>query len=317
MNKEDLKIVYENCLGLKEDLIKCLRQTGKSKNSLSFKDKSSLRDYFKIGEEFKDEMRDKRITTIHSSALLAFLAFYKVSEKFHINIDGVDYTKRFFEVKNKCIRTPSQVDVTLVSSDWENVLYLESKFTETLEASFETKDISGAYRWKNKFGVKIYDKDSFTKHTGLMLKGNKDKPFKIAVRGDESDTYLEGIKQMISHYIGMLRGSNGKNKKDFEDNIRKAKKINLASIVYEFPNIPNFEENGDSLSFEKRLENYGNLYEKLAEYLNSLTGQLKDPTKDINYYVRKNLLTYQEVFSNKKNSELLSETVKDLYNIGI
>jgi len=335
MNKEKLKDfiegmdetiqnVYKNYLDLanenKEGLIKYLVPTplynGKeSKNSLSFKNKSALLEYFKIGKDFEKEMRDSRITTIHSSALLAFLAFYKVSEDTPIYIDDIKYTQRFFEVKNKCIRTPSQVDVVLVSSDWKNVLYLESKFKETLEVSSEI-EVRGAYRWKNKCGVEIYKEDSFIKHTGSILKGNKDETFKIAVRGDEPKTYLDGIKQMISHYIGMLNGSNGKNEDVFEEKIKEAKNINLASIVYDFPNIPNFKENSDSLSFEKRLENYGELYEKLAKYLNTLTGKLKEPSDDIKYSVREKLLTYQNVFSSEDNKKLLSCEVKSLFNIG-
>jgi len=307
MNRKNIQTVYfdKNCLdlanktGLIKDLVPTLYKGQESKNSLSFKNKPALRKYFdKIEKEFEKEMCDRRITTIHSSALLAFLAFYKVSKNAPIKIFGIDYTQRFFEVKNVCIdpRHPSQVDVVLVSSDWKNVLYLESKFTEPLEEVSSKIEVRGAYR-VDEYGSKIYGDCCFFKDLGLQLEpsGNN---FNIVAR---EGIYLDGIKQMISHYIGIRKGSNGNNEKDFEDNIGNAKNIFLASIVYDFTDIDE--------KLNDRVCTYGKLYNSLAEKLNKIPN-------DKNVHVLENLLTYQDVFSNENNKKLLSKTVKDLYKIG-
>jgi len=310
MDNKTIQKVYENCLDLanenKEGLIKYLKPTPyknqDSKNSLSFEDKSALSKYFGIEEDDLSKL-DNRITTIHSSALLAFLAFYKVSKNAPINIFGIDYTQRFFEVKNECIdqRHPSQVDVVLADKEWNNVLYLESKFTEPLTNS-KAYNISADYKDENKgkgIGCKIYNKNFFDKDFGLNLKdsGKGNGSFNIEPGGTDK-SYLPGIKQMISHYIGIL---NGPTDKDFLKEMNKKPNICLASIVYDFTSIHK--------NFAGRVCTYGKLYKRLAQKLNNMHS-------DKNVHVLEKLLTYQDVFSNENNKKLLSKTVKDLYKIG-
>lgn len=70
-----------------------------SENSWSFKSKEALIEYFNIDKTFRDKLdlsypNDKRILTIHSSALSALLYFYEVS-----NLNPL-----FVKIKNEKIK---------------------------------------------------------------------------------------------------------------------------------------------------------------------------------------------------------------------
>lgn len=135
----------------------------------------------------------RRITTLTSSSLCALLCFYNI-KKYNITIGDVTYDDVLFEVKNKVIdpRYPSNMDIVLISNSDKKILFLESKFSEYMCHS-KAKKISDNYLcFYNDLGLfgSGYEKKDNKKGTFDLEKG-------------ENNFYLDGIKQMISHYIGV------------------------------------------------------------------------------------------------------------------
>lgn len=154
-----------------------------------------------------DGQERKRIATLHSSALCALLFFYNVSEEnpYRMEIAGEEYifTYSCFEYQNPVIkdRNPSNVDVVLAGTDNSGkpaVLFLESKFSEYYE-SLGKRSISVEYL-NNSLGRAIYRGDCLAQMGLRIMEQAGDANFTLC--SDEA-CYIEGIKQMISHYIGV------------------------------------------------------------------------------------------------------------------
>ena len=150
----------------------------------------------------------KRIAALHSSALCALLFFYHVSEEnpYRMEIEGETYTFTYscFEYQNTVIagRNPSNVDVVLVGTDSTGkpaVLFLESKFSEYYEGTGKRLEIAAAYLI-NCYGKAIYSKSSLDKMGFDTAVRDEDETFTLC---SKETCYLDGIKQMISHYIGV------------------------------------------------------------------------------------------------------------------
>ncbi len=179
-------------------------------------------------DTFKEKLREacsgdgneiKKITTAYSSSLCSLLFFYNVSDnnsltlkKYNIEDElekTFEFTKVLFEFKNIVISggKPSNIDVVLLGKDKNNennkvILFLESKFFEYYRDTTKKVEISKAYLNKNDIGKLIYDKNVVTKIF------NNDVDFKISDKiyiypKENKPCYIEGIKQMISHYIGV------------------------------------------------------------------------------------------------------------------
>ena len=154
----------------------------------------------------------RRITTLHSSSLCALLFFYNISEnnalKLNLEERTITFTKSVFEFKTSVIAGPSNMDVVLVGKDEKGksvVLFLESKFSEYYtSASYKSEGISIAYE-NNEFSSKFYE-DSFLNKLGIIKEtdGNG-----IRLKS-KNKFYITGIKQMISHYIGIRNSLNNK-----------------------------------------------------------------------------------------------------------
>lgn len=152
----------------------------------------------------------KKIARLHSSSLCALLFFYNVTEEnpYIMTIDGKEYvfTYSCFEYRNNVIKkgNPSNIDVALIgkdkSSDIPTVLFLESKFSEYYDSPAKRSDnISSAYL-DNIYGKPLYSKASLDNMGLYITKRGGDKYFALC---SEELCYLEGIRQMISHYIGI------------------------------------------------------------------------------------------------------------------
>lgn len=151
----------------------------------------------------------KRIAVLHSSSLCALLFFYNVSKEnpYILEIDGEEYifTYSCFEYQNTVIegRNPSNMDVVLVGSEKRSgrqaVLFLESKFSEYYERIGQQLEIATAYL-DNKYGKALYDEAILAKMGLNMIASDGNDTF---ILRSEETCYLEGLKQMISHYIGI------------------------------------------------------------------------------------------------------------------
>lgn len=231
----------------------------------------------------------KNINVVHSSSLLCLLCFYNVSEQnpLDITIDGkvFRFTASEFEVSNEIGKNKrgmpyySHIDVKLsgVCEGKSVALYLESKFSEYINQ-----------RGKQEFTfTKEYD-SIYSKLSGkidwLSISGLNEKISLTPKGKNRSAQYWQGIKQMVSHYLGM------KNCTDTSDIIY------LGEILYDFCpyNMPH-DYFGD----------YKQMHQQLVKALEEIE------TEPQRFKVAKDILTYQGIFQNYK----LDERVRELYNL--
>lgn len=160
---------------------------------------------------------ERKITTLHSSSLCALLHFYNVTEQNPLTLEFetdkkirrvVKFTESFFEYKSRVIHNPSNMDVVLLGKekDQDVVLLLESKFSEYfLGASSVLHKISNQYV-ENEYSAVLYDDYSLEK-IGLRKKPDGEGFFKL--ESLDTQFYIGGIKQMISHYTGVMNALDG------------------------------------------------------------------------------------------------------------
>lgn len=257
-----------------------------SDNSFSFAGdkKSSLISIFNIPEEKRGIFSEKfnmicsgsgqeygKITTIHSSSLCALLFFYNVTDNNPLKIDGIgSFTKSVFEFKSPVIDKGhcANIDVVLTGkndSGEDIVLFIESKFSEYFSDVSRKLKIPERYL-KNEYSSEIYDSE-FLNLLGLSKSDIEDGFFELSA---DSELYIGGIKQMISHYVGirnMLNNDFAKQKEKEQeavaDIIRAGAKVYLAEIFFD-------KVIGDfTLSDGKSCkDSYSEKYEILAKKMN-------------------------------------------------
>ena len=247
-----------------------------------------------------------RITTLHSSSLLALLFFYNVTDENKLTINKYTFNKSYFEVKTHVHDdSESNMDVVLRGIDNETgnavVLFLECKFSEYLEGGrYDNISYRAYYEVYKQLGLIDNEKKAnpidllkFTKEDNLQLIIEPSNP--------QEPIYCGGIKQMISHYIGVRNYSVDREKSLAEHNTFKAdsgEKVLLGEILY------NFADSGIIFYDKKRL-NYKNAYNKLAQIIN----EQKNP----NFEMLPDIMTYQEVLGCNPNYSL-NETICRFYS---
>lgn len=239
----------------------------------------------------------KKITTLHSSSLLAFLFFVGISENNPIIHDNVKYNQVFFEVKNKVFHSassqdkPSNIDVLLVSENGKTLLFFESKFTEYLDHG----KVVLAEKYLN-FYKKFF---KLNKNTGLQLKDSE-----LHLEHGRNSQYIAGIKQMFSHIIGLTTEPDASIPKELQNIIKNAENILIKEIIFKW-------EDTES-------QNYIELYEKAFKDFNS--NVLEECLPDEEIYKEKikrikvgsNVLTYQELYNENKDHKF-PESVRKFY----
>lgn len=249
-----------------------------------------------------------KINTLHSSSLLGLLTFYKMKEpgqRMDIKIGEVNFSfeRVVFERTNKVFSPSvglSSIDIALYgkANGEDCVLYLESKFSEFLHRRKCTSSD------KNKQYEQYYDcilQDNDIDVTSYNESG------KMVVVSKKGEHYCEGIKQMVSHYIGALNS---------ED--RKDHKIYLAPIIFDFcdTNL----ESAESFKKDGSVQDYKDIYPSLAKALNKNYDALNSlnpknyPRYENEVIVIEEVLTYQTFFK-KVVGYSLDETVKEYYNL--
>lgn len=211
----------------------------------------------------------ERIGTLHSSALCALLFFYNVTESnplvMKVNCKDCRFTYSRFEFQNRVIkgRKPSNMDITLVGKYTDEnkpvILFLESKFSEYIERPSRKLEISDSYL-KNQISGNIYKHKLH--NLGITISESDVKNFTIT---SQEICYLEGIKQMISHFIGVNNFINGDYVTEDENitNLRNKADIYLGAILFD-KGIGNFEISKGITCYKS----YKAKYEKLADILN-------------------------------------------------
>lgn len=147
---------------------------------------------------------ERKIATMHSSSLCALLFFYGVAEEnpLTLTLSGNDYrfTESHFEFQNPVFGTPSNMDVVLLGEECTThravVLFLESKFSEYyLSAGAHLSGIRNVYLTADE-SKGIYQR---IHALGCDIDSGESE---FALSADEP-VYLGGIKQMISHLVGV------------------------------------------------------------------------------------------------------------------
>ncbi len=230
-----------------------------------------------------DGNEEKRINVLHSSSLAALLFFYGIDEShpLKLEIEGINYTfsNSYFEVKTVVEQSHvSNIDVVLEGTNAEGesaVFFLECKFSEYLR--------SGSYTG---ISAKVY-KQTYT-DLGLFEPSTiepitaEEKNGELKLSASKPYHYCAGIKQMISHYIGV------KNYAEYGDDalpqgsILRGKSpdiILLGEILFKF------DEKVDS---KGRYGIYAEDYKKLAKTINE-----RNQVKKLR--MLKDILCYQEI----------------------
>ena len=157
---------------------------------------------------------DSKAKAVHSSSMLGYNFFHWVTKNRPLTIDGIDYTKVFFEVKMTVLKgtNPANMDILLIGKKKRerkiHLLFIESKFLEYLE----NKEYKLGISYEN--SQKWQDKDTIWMD------------FLNAVRKcvDEESIckYKEGIKQGVSHMFALSNLAH-KNENAISDLLRKNK----------------------------------------------------------------------------------------------
>lgn len=258
-----------------------------------------------------DGQEMKNIARLHSSSLCALLFFYNVSEEnpYILEINGTKYifTHSCFEYKNTVIQghEPSNIDVVLIGkesySDTPTVLFLESKFSEYYESpAKKSNNISSAYL-ENNYGKALYAKTSLDKMGFYIKEYDGHKNFSLC---SEEICYLEGIKQMISHYIGIRNLCDSPNNKN--DVVAKAvsngAKILLGEIL--------FTKGIGQLHIGRNNECFKSYRDKYIILANELNNQLKKDGLDGKFTVLSDILSYSQF---QDNNYILEPQIKRFY----
>ena len=240
-----------------------------------------------------DGQEANKIMTLHSSSLASLLVFYSVSKDnpIYVMVDGKEekFTESLFEVKNEVSESSgnySNVDVVLRGEDC--ILFLESKFSEYLGSGpVEVKKVD--------YYDTIYGRLSdVLKDTGVHLVTKDGK--RLLEREDETAFYNEGLKQMISHYLGVTTEiTTGRLD-------ASGKKIALGEVLFHFGNkVP---------KCAKKYDSYETAYAILKK---GLEGCAKED--DTNLIIN-DLTTYQCILGSESNHQFLQnlpESVREFY----
>lgn len=263
----------------------------------------SIKDVFKIDDPTfcskfvqaisGDGQEANKITTLHSSSLASLLVFYSVSNDNPIYMRVNDKEEKFiesrFEVRNEVSPGSgnySNIDVVLLGENC--IMYLESKFSEYLGSKpVEVKKVD--------YYNKIYERLSgILKEAGVHLVEKESKRFLESI--EDKSFYNEGLKQMISHYLGvtteLMKG----------DDQFSGKKVVLGEILFKF---------GDRVpKASDKYQSYKNAYGILQK------GLARCAEEDDTGLIINNLTTYQCVLGSKLNHKYLMnlpESIRQFY----
>ncbi|MDE6485649.1 MAG: hypothetical protein K2L14_09700 [Duncaniella sp.] len=267
-----------------------------------------------------DELR--KVNSVISSALLSLLTFYPLfgntDKSKYLTINGERYYRCFFEVRNRVINPsrPSCVDVALISTDDKKILFLESKLSEYADRVGISLELGKSYKslYEGENGL-----HSLALCDYLNMEVENGTPI-LKSLDDKEKIYIEGIKQSISHLIGLVRGpqfyKQGYYPKDYyeeyEDFYKKADVIEYATILF------------DPAAFEVNTEEfkaYSELYtETIIAHKDDILKCIKNWDNGEHYRgkhieILDKILTYQGLLSDKNNRRLVAKSVLDYYKL--
>lgn len=281
---------------------------------------------FKIVTEGQgDEIH--KINSLISSSLLSLLTFHGLflnenkDNYLILSLPGFEkavcFDKCLFEVRNRVVRLPSCVDVMLYSSEEKVMLLLESKFTEYTNVSDE--------EYYGKGYIDLYTRYIQPYLGGYLRaeKATKKGKEKLKLQSITGSKYIEGIKQSISHLIGVLRGpqltGSGYYPSTYHDEYSKlygeAKIVCYGTILFN-----PLKVGSNCAMYNDYVELYTNIIglngDRIVEQIrhwdnNSNTSY--DKGKQI--VVLNKPLTYQDLFDCEPNRDMVSKQIKEFYSL--
>lgn len=232
----------------------------------------------------------RRITTLHSSSLAALLFFHSVSKEKPIRIGEYDFNEIRFEQKTTVQDShKSNMDVVLLNKDTKTVMFLECKFSEYLS--------SGKYSHVSPIYKETYKALGLFEGLGDMMKAQEmpdNEQGEIELIQSKNYQYCAGIKQMVSHYMGIRNFIEG-GFRDIELGF-VPEKILLAEILFALP---------ETVDTKNRRGKYEEAYKLLAERINKNAESLD------NFEILPTSLTYQDVFCGYD----LPQRIKEFYRL--
>lgn len=164
------------------------------------------------------------------------------------------------------------------------MLFLESKFSEYYERPGKQLKIAAAYLSSN-YGKVLYEEASLAK---MGLRATARDGNEVFILCSEKACYLEGIKQMISHYIGVrnLCDSPGHKEDVIADTVSAGAKVLLGEIL--------FTKGIGQLHIGKDEECFASYREKYRVLADTLNGQLKRDGLNDNFTVLSDILSYSQ-----------------------
>jgi hypothetical protein len=291
----------------------------KSKNSLSFNDEESIFNYFELNKNAYKKAFDKvtegegyekkKIRALHSSALASFLLFSNVRKDNKLTIKGISYSEVYFEIESDVIkgRKPSSIDILLRSNE-NDLLYLECKFSEYYLYTGARKGIASEYL-KEETSKKLYDNLCSIKNDYFEPINDNNTTFSLKGNGHLDYYYCEGIKQLISHIVGVHNGFND-NKTETYQKLKNAwenaKSIKIGTVIFDFGKIT-----------EPYLQDYSTIYNQLAVVANANNINLQTKVGKTIKVIDK-ILTYQEILQDSANKDYfdsLTDKIKLFYHL--
>lgn len=210
-------------------------------------------------------MELRRIMTLHSSSLLGLLVFHSV-ESHPVIVAGVRYVRAFFEVESRVFDSNSSVDVMLVSEDENTLLFLELKFTEFLSPYAYYRIAGKYYNLYSSMGDILSESNIRVGDIEKRKKRNGESAVEFKISGfDDVPQYFCGVKQLISHAIGLMQAPLSGSKALYDRYIRNRNpKIILGTMLY------------DSSAFHPALKSYCRSYRTLYIPLFSNSSRIKE-----------------------------------------
>ena len=304
-NQTRYKNLNINALNIKDDnlLFRDLKNTSLGfdtgaveKTFGFFENLFGLNNYKYFKEKFLESISGdgdelSKINALHSSSLCALLCFFNIKNK-PITYRDITYNDVYFEVKNKVVRNPSNMDVVLIGKDKEGksaILFIECKYSEFLD--------NGAYKLSD-----TYRKD----------------PYKKIFDGfhyDEKKVFQYGLKQLVTHYIGIKNFIEGTKTND--DSYKNAMAKYYRSDDERLDERLNVYKHFDIVSFIEVIydfegeDNYNEYLRETKEVFDTLEETKKIDNISLNLL---GTMTYKDFF-NGQNNNVLPPLVRDFYNL--
>ena len=267
----------------------------------------------------------EKIDSAFSSSLQSLLFFAQAPNK-GITIPFEDgdrtFNKVIFEYKNKVIGYPSSVDVVLYDDTGDSICFVESKLLEIVRDSNKEGKAEVGISYFAKKGVGYCETlglaVSDLKNLGMtvpteefldVVKGSGFSNQFIKPLSGNTYVYSYGIKQVLSHLIGIVAFLKGESAYDAGDplplKMRSFKKCYYLQLYNE---LPDFDGDKDA---KTKLENFETHFKAVTKTVMDKMPKKKDkPSID-----HIEIMTYQKLFEKNEQRGLISDVSRDYYHL--